>query len=84
MMRGKAVTPASRFEIVQTTSPAPGVVVTQIRRRELNGEFSEMAMYVLAKRGGQWGVAGAQNTPVSDVLPGQAINAGTNEDPQWI
>jgi hypothetical protein len=69
MMGGKAVTPASRFEIVQTTSPAPGVVVTQIRRRALNGEFSEMAMYVLAKRAGRWWVAGAQNTPVSDALP---------------
>ena len=73
MMGGKAVTPASRFEIVQTTCPAPGVVVTQIRRRALNGEFSEMAMYGLAKRRGRWWVAGAQNTPVSDVLPGQRL-----------
>jgi uncharacterized protein (TIGR02246 family) len=73
MMGGMAVTPASRFEIVQTNSPAPGVVVTQIRRRALNGEFSEMAMYVLAKRRGRWWVAGAQNTPVSDVLPGQQL-----------
>src|SRR5271169_3613366 len=80
MMGAKPVTPASCFEIVQTTSPAPWVVVTQIRRQALNGEFSEMAMYVLAKRGGQWRVVGAQNTPVSDVLPGYAINVGTDED----
>jgi uncharacterized protein (TIGR02246 family) len=81
MMGAKPITPASRFEIVRTTSPAPGMVVTQIRRQALNGEFSEMAMYVLAKREGRWWLAGAQNTPVSDVLPGQTITAGTAEDP---
>jgi uncharacterized protein (TIGR02246 family) len=64
MMGGKAVTPASRFEIVQTSSPAPGVVVAQIRRQALSGKFSEMAMYVLARRGGQWWLAGGQNTPL--------------------
>jgi uncharacterized protein (TIGR02246 family) len=64
MMGGKPVSPASRFEVVQTTSPAAGVVVTQIRRQALNGEFSEMAMYVLAKREGRWWLAGAQNTPL--------------------
>jgi uncharacterized protein (TIGR02246 family) len=64
MMGGKAVTPASRFEIVHTSSPAPDVVVAQIRRQALNDGFSEMAMYVLAKRDGQWWLAGAQNTPV--------------------
>jgi uncharacterized protein (TIGR02246 family) len=70
MMGGRPVGRASRFEIVQTTSPAPAVVVTQIRRRALDGGFSETAMYVLVKRGGQWWVAAGQNTPMTDVLPG--------------
>jgi uncharacterized protein (TIGR02246 family) len=70
MMGGRAVGPASRFETVQTTSPAPGVVVTQIRRQALDGGFSETAMYVLVKRDGRWWVAAGQNTPMTDVLPG--------------
>lgn len=69
MMRGRPIAPASRFEIVQTMQPAPGVVVAQIRRTALNSGFSEVAMYVLVERDGRWWLAAAQNTPVSDVLP---------------
>ncbi|CDP82175.1 MULTISPECIES: nuclear transport factor 2 family protein [Mycolicibacterium] len=69
MMSGPPVVPASRFELKQAVSPAPGVVVAQIRRTALNGGFSEMAMYVLVRRGEKWWVAGAQNTPVVDTLP---------------
>ncbi|WP_328306727.1 nuclear transport factor 2 family protein [Actinomycetospora sp. NBC_00405] len=64
MRRGTA--PASRFEVVAVLAPAPGVAVAHIRRRaRREGGFSEMAMYVLAKRDGEWWLAAAQNTPVA-------------------
>lgn len=69
MMSGPPVVPASRFEPAQASCPAPGVVVAQVRRSARNGGFSEMAMYVLVRRGDKWWVAAAQNTPVVDVLP---------------
>ncbi|MFV8051887.1 DUF4440 domain-containing protein [Mycobacterium sp. 48b] len=69
MMSGPPVAPASRFELAQVISPAPGVVVAQIRRSALDGGFSEMAMYVLVQQGERWWVAAAQNTPVVDTLP---------------
>jgi len=68
---------ASRFEVVNVLAPAPGVAVAQIRRTalaedgrpvpstgDLTGPFSEMAMYVLVRRGGTWWLAAGQNTPV--------------------
>jgi uncharacterized protein (TIGR02246 family) len=70
MMRGRPVHPVSRFELVQKTRPAPGVAVAHIRRTALNGAFSDVAMYVLVKREERWWLAGAQNTPVTDLLPG--------------
>ena len=72
--------PASRYEVATVLSPAPGVIVTQVRRVALgpggeplpprppaadgSGAFSEMAMYVLVRRGGQWWLAAGQNTIV--------------------
>lgn len=69
--------PASRYEIVQTLAPAPGVAVAHVRRVALDagGEpapegdqagagFSEMALYVLIRRGGTWWLAAGQNTPI--------------------
>ncbi|WP_225725956.1 MULTISPECIES: DUF4440 domain-containing protein [unclassified Nocardia] len=59
------VAPPSRFEVVAAFSPSPGVVVTQIRRQAMESAgFSEMALYVLAERGGRWWLTAAQNTPV--------------------
>ncbi|WP_406268844.1 SgcJ/EcaC family oxidoreductase [Nocardia sp. NBC_00881] len=59
------VAPRSRFEVVAVRTPAPGVLVTQIRREATDTDgFSEMAMYVLVERGGRWWLAAAQNTPV--------------------
>ncbi|OLP00307.1 DUF4440 domain-containing protein [Mycolicibacterium porcinum] len=69
MMSGPPVVPASRFELAQAVSPAPGVMVAQIRRSALAGGFSEMAMYVLVQRDEKWWVAAAQNTPIVDTLP---------------
>ncbi|MEU8896270.1 nuclear transport factor 2 family protein [Nocardia sp. NPDC048505] len=60
------VAPPSRFEVVAARSPAPNVVIAQIRRQALEpGGFSEMAMYVLIERDGEWWLAAAQNTPIT-------------------
>jgi PPOX class F420-dependent enzyme/OxyR family protein/uncharacterized protein (TIGR02246 family) len=68
--------PASRYEIVQTLAPAPGVAVAHVRRVALDPDgnpaadddaaagFSEMALYVLVRRGGTWWLAAGQNTPI--------------------
>jgi uncharacterized protein (TIGR02246 family) len=64
------VAPASRYEIVQLMSPLPGVAIAQVRRNDLGDDkdqrFSEMAMYVLVERGGQWWLAAGQNTPIAE------------------
>jgi PPOX class F420-dependent enzyme/OxyR family protein len=72
---------SSRFEVDQILTPAPGVAIAQIRRVALapdgfpfrpdddhGGAFSEVALYVLVRRGTTWWVAAGQNTPVQ--LPG--------------
>lgn len=57
--------PPSQFEVVAAISPAPDVVVTQIRRRASDSAgFSEMALYTLVERDGHWWVAAGQNTPI--------------------
>ena len=79
--------PASRYEVAAVLSPAPDVVVTQVRRTALGqdgspvpprppgpdggGTFSELALYVLVRRDGQWWLAAGQNTLVLPP-PGQA------------
>jgi PPOX class F420-dependent enzyme/OxyR family protein/uncharacterized protein (TIGR02246 family) len=72
----QAVAGPSRYEIVQVTAPAPRVAVAHVRRSALDASgqpisstsgangFSEMAMYVLVERDGQWWLAGGQNTPI--------------------
>ncbi|MFH5207934.1 SgcJ/EcaC family oxidoreductase [Antrihabitans spumae] len=60
------VAPASRFEVVAAQAPAPNVVVAHIRRQAIEPDgFSEMAMYVLVERDGEWWLAAAQNTPIT-------------------
>jgi PPOX class F420-dependent enzyme/OxyR family protein len=75
---------ASRFEVVRALAPAPGVAVAQIRRTALGddgrpagptdnlttGAFSEMALYVLIRRGDTWWLAAGQNTPILPPPPG--------------
>jgi uncharacterized protein (TIGR02246 family) len=62
--------PPSRYHVVQLMSPLPGVAIAHVRRDDLTPEadkrFSEMAMYVLVKRDGQWWLAAGQNTPIAD------------------
>jgi uncharacterized protein (TIGR02246 family) len=64
------VAPPSRYEVVQSLSPMPGVAIAHVRRNDLTagggGGFSEMAMYVLVERDGQWWLAAGQNTPVAE------------------
>jgi hypothetical protein len=67
----------SRYEVVKVLAPAPGVAIAQIRRMaldedgrpiepdgDLSGPFSEMATYVLVRRGSTWWLAAGQNTPL--------------------
>jgi PPOX class F420-dependent enzyme/OxyR family protein/uncharacterized protein (TIGR02246 family) len=69
--------PRSRYEVVQVTTPAPGVALAQVRRQALDpegeplnptadptGAFSEMALYVLVHREQTWWLAAGQNTLV--------------------
>ncbi len=62
--------PPSRYQVVQLTSPLPGVAIAHVRRNDLSDDkdkrFSEMAMYVLIERGGQWWLAAGQNTPIEE------------------
>jgi uncharacterized protein (TIGR02246 family) len=73
--------PSSRFEVVSVLAPAPGVAVGQVRRVALGpdgrptgssddaeGAFSEMALYVLVRRGGAWWLVAGQNTPVRSAV----------------
>lgn len=67
----------SRYEIGRVLAPAPDVAVAHVRRIALDpagqpleptsdatGGFSEMALYVLIRRGGTWWLAAGQNTIV--------------------
>jgi PPOX class F420-dependent enzyme/OxyR family protein/uncharacterized protein (TIGR02246 family) len=69
--------PSSRYETIQVLSPTPDVVVAHVRRVALDSEgqpfepsanlgagFSEMALYVLVRRAGDWWLAAGQNTPI--------------------
>ena len=64
------IAPPSRYQVVQLMSPVPGVAIAHVRRNDLSDDkdkrFSEMAMYVLVERGGQWWLAAGQNTPVAE------------------
>ena len=61
---------------MKVLAPAPNVAVAHVRRVALddgepieptddtNGSFSEMALYVLVRRGETWWLAAGQNTPI--------------------
>ncbi|HEX4474662.1 MAG TPA: SgcJ/EcaC family oxidoreductase [Polyangiaceae bacterium] len=68
---------ASHFEVESVLVPTPDVAIAQIRRKSFTAPsesataatdqakgFSEMALYVLVRRGDDWWVAAGQNTPI--------------------
>ncbi len=64
--------PPSRFEVVQLMAPKPGVAIAHVRRHALAGDgdgFSEITLYVLVERDGQWWLAAGQNTPITPPPP---------------
>ncbi len=74
---------ASRYEIVRAFAVSDDVIVAHVARYALDpeghpiepnsdttGAFSEMALYVLVRRGETWWLAAGQNTPIR---PGGAV-----------
>ena len=74
--------PLSCFEVVNVLAASADVAVAQVRRNALGpdgqplapagvltGPFSEMALYVLVRRGATWWLAAGQNTPVLPAPP---------------
>ena len=77
--------PRSRYEIDRVTPVSDDVIVARVARRALDadgrpleptpltdGAFSEMALYVLVRRGDNWWVAAGHNTPIRPDGPGTA------------
>jgi uncharacterized protein (TIGR02246 family) len=62
--------PSSRYDIDHVVVPTPDVAVAHVRRvaldasPDITGAFSEMALYVLVRRGDSWWLTAGQNTPV--------------------
>lgn len=70
--------PPSHFEVVEVRAPASGVAIAHIRRQALEaGGFSEIALYTLVERDGQWWLAAAQNTPDHTVDLSRTRNRAT-------
>lgn len=79
--------PAFRYHVRHVMSVSEDVVIAHIARLAMRPDgtalppsiapdepFSEMAMFVLVRRGGQWWLAAGQNTPMR---PGGAVPAST-------
>lgn len=54
----------SRYQVMQTAEPAPGVLLAHVRRVSDSPLFDEMALYVLVHDGERWSLAAAQNTMI--------------------
>jgi hypothetical protein len=90
--------PSSRYEIVDVRAPMRGVALAHVRRvaldrdgqpvpptTSLEGPFSEIALYVLVRRGRDWWLAAGQNTPIrlkpstEHASPTRAVAAQTDD-----
>jgi PPOX class F420-dependent enzyme/OxyR family protein/uncharacterized protein (TIGR02246 family) len=90
--------PSSRYEIVDVRAPMRGVALAHVRRVALDrdgqpvppttgleGPFSEIALYVLVRRGRDWWLAAGQNTPIrlkpstEHASPTRAVAAQTDD-----
>lgn len=71
----KVAGPSSRYQVEHVMAPTPDVAIAHVRRVALDADgeqipiddpavFSEMATYVLVRRGGSWWLAVGQNTPI--------------------
>jgi uncharacterized protein (TIGR02246 family) len=64
-LHARGVAADSRYELVRAIAVAPDVAIAQVRRTALTeAGFSEMALYVLVRRAGEWWLAAGQNTIV--------------------
>jgi uncharacterized protein (TIGR02246 family) len=81
LQREGAGGPSSRYEIDRVLPLGDDVIVAQVARHALGSDgtplppsdgrvFSEMTLYVLVRRNGDWWLAAGQNTPIR---PGGAI-----------
>jgi uncharacterized protein (TIGR02246 family) len=77
LLRAATGGPRSRYQIETVAAPAPDLAVAHVRRvaldtngqpippsADVTGAFSEMALYVLVRRHGQWWLSAGQNTPI--------------------
>jgi hypothetical protein len=56
----------AQFELVRVLAPGQDSVIVQLRRNTEADGFSELAMYVLIRRGARWWIAAAQNTRIEE------------------
>jgi uncharacterized protein (TIGR02246 family) len=73
-LKAQGVAGRSRYEVRRVLSPTPSVAIAHVARLALDEQaeplppeqgFSEVALYVLIERDGDWWLAAGQNTPLN-------------------